>query len=636
MALPALLEQVHSHLQEVRIDPAKALNQKLLEHVDRQVTGMCRLFSRFSPIPWVFPPLDHVYSNSELSELIEESRRDTLLNEISDLLPTLQQDPTPAINLISVLILPTRYDFTRVLAIQPLVDFAAGFSSPLPSINHAVLSLLEKAMYRKSDIDIVAGKADVVAALIKLWLCTPDTAVAGRAHDVIVRLLLADEGESNMSDSGIMDEGLMWRRILRDRDIYGSIFSICSLGTAGQEGPLSRREKTIAQARLLDMLLKIDSNPVRTSQIPEVEQRFGVVNGGLLHFAANHMVDYRGDVLMHMTLIEFYANYLGTGDTFALQFLRSNGLHTRSMAYYLEPEKQDSLDLTYLYGSSAKYVSTYCSTFPQDLLSSPTAGLILSRVTQAVENTSSSQWAQGKIPKHDLKVLVSLPRVMLIPNTQDTSPLFFIPIKPANPDALAAIAHILHGGHGSMPEEQAAARALFYIEMETHPDFWERIVVTAGTVALKESALSAISLIGAIITAKWSPLPDIEVTVSTPYKLPSETALASKCHAQSLPQSGVEAIMTQPALGIVGPYLMTPAQSFGTLVGGGRGDVESAVYKIAAAKHDVLIQLHQKLKEWVEIRGEGHEMVAAVARRVAQGPMGGTSEAGGRVGTMEL
>lgn len=607
MALPALLDQVHAHLQEVRNDSSKVLNEKLLENVDRQVT-----------------------------ELIEDSGRESLLNQLSDLLPTLQQDPTPVVNLIDVLILPTKYDFARVLAINPPVDFPAGLSSPLPPINLVVLSLLEKATYRKSDIDIVAGTADVVASLVKLWLCTPDTAVTGRAQDVLVRLLLADEEENTMSDGEILDEGLMWRRILRDRDIYGSIFSICSLNTVGQEGQLSKREKTISQARLLDFLLKIDSNPVRTSQIPEIEQRFGVKNGGLLHFAAIHMVDYRDDVLMHMTLVEFYANYLRLGHTFALDFLQGHGLHTRSMAYYLEPDKQDVLDIAYLYGPSAQYISTYCSAHPQDLLSSPTADHILSRVTQALQNTSSSQWAQGKIPKHDLHVLVSLPRIMLIPSIQGLSPLFLIPVKPANPDALAALGHVLHGSQGGTSEEQAAARVLYYLEMENVSDFWECVVATADTVALKESAISAISLIGAVITANWSPLPDTDSSGSAPFKLPSERELASKCHAESLPQSGIEAIMTQPALGIVIPYMMRPAQSFGSLVGGGRGDVDSAVYKIAAAKHDVLVLLHRKLKEWVGTRDEGREMVAAVGKRVALGPMGGTSDVGGRVGTMEL
>ncbi len=475
----------------------------------------------------------------------------------------------------------------------------------------------------------MAGKADVVAALIVLWLRTPETAVAVLAHDVILELLLAGEGESTMSDSGIMDEGLMWRRILRDRDIYGSIFSICSLDTADQEWPMSKGEKTVSQGRLLDMLLRIDSNPIRTSQIPEIEQRFGVKDGGLLQFAAIHMVDYQDDVLMHMTLIDFYAKYLLTGPTFALHFLRSNGLHNRSMAYYLEPEKQDSLELAYLYSSSARYLSIYCSTYPQDLLSSPIAGQILSRVTQATENRYSQMG-----PKHDddFYVLVSLPRVMLIPRSQGSSPLFLIPVKAANPNAFAALAHILNGSCGCMPEEQAAARALYYLEMENYPDFWECVVTAADTVALKESAMSAISLIGAVITATWSPLPDTDSATS--FRLPSEGELAAKCHAESLPQSGIEAIMTQPAREIVIPYLMRPARSFGSLAGGGRGDVENPVYQIASAKHEVLRLFHQRLAQWVETRGEGQDMVAAVGRRVAQGPMGGMSEVGAQVGSI--
>ena len=44
MALPELLAEVHSHLQQIRDDPSRAVDQKLLEHIDRQVTGMRRLF----------------------------------------------------------------------------------------------------------------------------------------------------------------------------------------------------------------------------------------------------------------------------------------------------------------------------------------------------------------------------------------------------------------------------------------------------------------------------------------------------------------------------------------------------------------------------------------------------------------
>ncbi len=94
--------------------------------------------------------------------------------------------------------------------------------------------------------------------------------------------------------------------------------------------------------------------------------------------------------------------------------------------------------------------------------------------------------------------------------------------------------------------------------------------------------------------------------------------------------------MSEPALGIVVPYLMKPAQTFSNLVGGGRGDVESAAYRVAVAKHGVLVLLHQELKGWVGSHPDARDMVATVGRRVAQGPMGGTSEVGGRIGTMEL
>lgn len=475
----------------------------------------------------------------------------------------------------------------------------------------------------------------VVAALVKLWLATPYTVVAERARDLIVDLLLADKEEDAIDYSTIIQEGLMWRRILRDRDIYESIFSICSLSTAGPEGQLSREQKTTSQARLLEMLLKIDSDPVRSSQIPEIEQRFGVMDGGLLHFAAIHMVDYEDDVLMHMTLIKFYADFLGTGDTFALDFLRRNGLHTRSMESYLGPAKHDELDWTLLYGASADYVATYCSKYLQDLLSTPTLGHILWHLIEVLEEASTSWWAPGRIPKHDFRVMMSLPRVMLLPRPEGSSVLLSIRVKPGSPDAFDALAHFFHGSDEGSPEENAAARVLYFLEMKHVSSFWADVVVAADIVTLKESALSANYLIGAVITARWSPLLDDERSGSGPFKLPSERELARICHARSLPRSGMEAILTQPAHKIVLQYLLKPPQTFGSSVGRGRGDAEGAVYQIAAAKHDVLKLLHQELKACVGTSGNGGKMVEIVERLVALGPMRGANEAGDRVGTME-
>ena len=643
MAFSGLVRQVQDHLQVAFDTPSVSLNEKLLERIDRQAT-----------------------------EAIEEPQRDALLNQLSQLLPMLQQDPAPVTDLINRLILPQQVDFSRVLSITPPVDFVAGLTSPLPPINTTTLCLVEKAKYRTSDIDILAGKPDVVGALVKLWLSTPDTAVATRAHDVLLGLLLADEeSEDNIGssfESGIMEAGLMWRRIFRDKDIYGSMFSICSLSRAGQEGQLSRREKTVAQARLLDMVLKIDSEPVRTSQIPEIEQNFGVQDGGLLHFAAIKMVDYKDDVLMHMTLLDFLAEYLSSAHTiipsagdeslevenlssYNLHFLRKHGLHDRSMAFFLNLDRQDPIEMEYLYGSSAKYVSTYCSAYPQDLLrSQEVAQNILNRLTHVLHNVSSGHWAQGQTPKHDLHVVASVPRAILLPRNQGSSPFFLVPATPPSELAFNTLAHIFHGSDdtpwdddtadevaGQVKRENATARALYYLYMDQSPSFWRIVVSAAEVVAVKDIALAAISLMGAVITAIWSPL-DATSVPSSHFALPTEDKLAERCHANgvSLPASGIEAIMSEPAIASVLPYLMRPAQTFSNLVGGGRGDVESAAYRVAAAKHDVLILLHQRLKVWARDVPDVEEMVVTVGRRVAQGPMGGTSEVGGRIGTMEL
>ena len=543
-----------------------------------------------------------------------------------------------------------------MLSIDPPVDFVAGLAAPSPPVNTTTLNLLQKAQQRIGDVGIVAGKADVVGALIRLWLCSQDTAVARLAHEVISGLLQA---EVISHEDIVTTEGKwMWRRVFRDRDIYGSIFSICSLITAGQDGQQSKREKTVAQARLLDMILRIDGDAVRQSQIPEIENQYGVKEGGLLHFAAIHMVDYQNDVLMHVNLLDFYAMYLSgkqkmlpqrseqitnpstQPSTFPLDFLRQYGIHQRALAYYLNPEAQDPVDISFLYGRSANYLSTWASIYPNDFLEPRVVEATLGRLLNVLRNVSPGQWAQGRAPKDDLHVLASLPRVVLIPRRQSPSPLFLIPSKPADQEAFLTLAYVFNGSQDLASEdsntENAVARALYYLYVEQHPDFWRQVVTAAETVALKEVALAALSLMTAVITAHWALLPSTTSSSDTPFALPTEDALANKCHAPSLPATGIEAIMTEPAIGIVIPYLIKPAQTFSNLVGGGRGDVESAAYKVAVAKHETLIMLHEKLKDWVGNHPEAQQMLATVARRVAQGPMGGTSEVGGRVGTMEL
>ncbi|KAI4162897.1 MAG: hypothetical protein LQ342_003408 [Letrouitia transgressa] len=637
----SFLQTVLAHLGKVSADPSLRLDERLLEKVDGQV-----------------------------SEQLSESDRDALIHQLAELVPKLQQDASPATRLIEILIRSSSYTFSRVQDIRPPVDFQAGLLAPSFSINLVTLSLLEKAALKKSDAGIVAGQPDIVSSLVRSWLSTPDTAVAQKAHHVLLGLLTAtDEGQTaetrvHQNHYEPFYQSLMWRRIFKDKDIYALLFSLCDLATAGQQGQLNRREKTIAQARLLDWLVRVDCEPVRTSQIPEVEMKHGVKDGGILDFAATDMVD-REDVLMHMTLIDFFAELIkpdhsmvqsqhsssssqSSQSSQSLDFLINRGLHSRSLSYFLEAGRQSGLDATYLYGRSANYLSVYSSCYPTHFLAaSPSiADATVRRVSDVLGAMSPGRWAQGQAPIHDLHVLASLPRLVHLPRAGVASPIFDIPVVPASPDAFKVLATIFNGprpenrmhSHRTEDElisEARAARAIYFLYLSQRRTFWNSVIKAAETVALKEVALAAIGLIDSIINAHWEPLPRSN-SQSTAF-FPTESELADKCNsAKLLPPSGILAILAQPALGAVLPYLIRPGQTFSNLVGGGRGDVESAAYVVAAAKYDTIIRLRDKMKEIQQDTGEFGDAIATVNKRLALGVMGGNSEIGGRIQSLEL
>ncbi|KAL9595347.1 MAG: hypothetical protein Q9219_006501 [cf. Caloplaca sp. 3 TL-2023] len=634
-----LIKSIREHLAEVAAEPAtKILDDRLLEKFDGQVT-----------------------------ETIAEPDRDLLIHQLAELLPTLNQDPTPVTNLIQILIRPASYTFARVLEIRPAVDFSVGLSVPSPPINLVTLCLLEKAKLHESDAGIVAGQPEVVASMMKLWLSSSDTGVAQKAYDVFLGLLTAYERTPRPGSSQSaghhepFQQSLMWRRVFRDKEIYGSIYRICSLSTAGQDGQLGKRDKTIAQGRLLDLLAEIDCEQIRTSQIAEVESAYGVRDGGLLQYATLKMVDYEDDLLMHMTLMDFFIKLLKpdhsrishppistqTSHTSpSLDFLIRTGLHARTLSFYLEPTKHSSLDLTYLYSGSAIYLSVYCSHYPAHFLSSSSvAQTTLLRLSEVLKDMSPGQWAQGRSPKHDLRVLASLPGPALVPDANAASPLFMLPTKPPNENALRTLAAVFRGParqaektdmstsyDDSVPK--SAARALYYLYLGENPTMWYDVVKAAETVALMDAALAAISLMEAVISASWGPLPSDSDDDSSGFM--TERQLIERTHCSNLPPSGILAILAQPAIEAVLPYLFRPAQTFSNLVGGGKGDVESAAYRVAAAKYDTLVSLRSQLKETVEETGQLGEVLATVDRRLALGVLGGQSEVGGRIGTLEL
>ena len=571
-------------------------------------------------------------------ESINPKQRHTLLNQLSELLPSLQQDPSPVTELIDRLISPESFTFFDALNIQPHPDFSLGLQSPASSINLVTLSLLEKAKYGLGDVNYVAGEQEIVSSLVRLWLCTEETAVAQRAGQVLTGLLLSGETTGQDCVDPVLDKNLMWRRIFRDKDIYETIFSVCSLSTTGQNGQPGRRHKTVAQGRLLDFLLVVHKDPVRTTQIPAIEARYGVKDGGLLEFAIVHMIDYNDDDLMLSTLINFCSAYLRTDskndmsrETPALSFLKKYGLHDSCISYYLQPTPSHP---SWVLSDSARYLGYYCSCHTEDFFRDPhLPDEVMTILRQHLSGVSKGAWLSGRVPETDLMVLSLLPPSLVFLNG-DKSILSAIPPVATHVSVLELLSTIFGCSAERELNDQVASRALYFLYLDEYPDFWTNITKAADTVALLEPALAANKLIGSIIDASWKSLP----TAAYPEQFrPLEEEILTRRYnyGEPLPQTGIEAILSARAAGTVLPYLMKPAQTFSNAVGGGRGDVEGAAWKVAVAKHDLLVRFREKLK-LIGGSPDMQSMIAAVDQRIAQGPMGGSSQVGGQVGTMEL
>ena len=238
---------VNQHLLWVKQDPSRLLDELLLRKVD-----------------------------GNIAETLPEQNRTQLLGAVQELLPTLRQDATPITSLVMRLIQPSTVKFEQVDALlaqngSSNDQYLMGLESLDKDVNILTLNLLSKAAASPSGIGLVAGKADVIQAWIKRWLTTPDIAVAERATEVLENFLLIGAD----SEQATVEENLMVRRVFHDRDIYESLFSLCSLQTLGFSGQPDKNQKTIAQARLLDLLVKIDNpgSPIRVSQFPEIERR---------------------------------------------------------------------------------------------------------------------------------------------------------------------------------------------------------------------------------------------------------------------------------------------------------------------------------------------------------------------------
>lgn len=649
MAIPSSFDALNAHLAQVQGDPSISLDISLIDRLKLQLV-------------------------ENTAPLVPAS----LLSQISALLPLLQEDPTP---LTTLAIKATTYlKFADLQSVEPSINLVAGFKAPSPPINLLALSLLAKAGRASSDAAIVAGDPGLVSSLVELWLSTPSTSVAQAALDTLWALLevdLASPLENGAHEQGSEKgggQGLMWRRLFTDQDVYGLLFGLCSL-QSDAPGDISKRERTVAQGRLTGFLVKAGSvrwDIISQSQVTDVEKKYH--SSSLLHFAASVMVD-TSDVLMHMTLLNFYRDLLeidapglsarshvASGSTFssqALDFLISEKLHSKVLEYYLDDSKLDPVDSIYLAGPTMSYVARYAESYPNHLLANPSTLLdgIISRISRSLA-IPSTQWAHGEVPTGHLAVLAALPRVLLVEaGKHGGNPILSIPTNPPNEEALGVLGKILRGpahadvsdsmdlnASGQTPtdwhREAAAARILYFTYLNHKPNFWNDIVAAADILVMKDAALAAINFMNSVVTANWQPLPPAShvSSGSSRFQLPSEEGLGQFSPAGSglLPLTGAWAVLTPPALTTLLPYLFKPPRSYGDFVGGGAGDSQNAVWKVATAKHDVLVALYNKLQENGSQMEGFEDILRTLRQRVNEGPMGPVQQGAAQVEAVGL
>lgn len=170
--------------------------------------------------------------------------------------------------------------------------------------------------------------------------------------------------------------------------------------------------------------------------------------------------------------------------------------------------------------------------------------------------------------------------------------------------------------------ERAWARLLTFLYYTKNSNLFSDIVTHADTIAMKDNALAALTLLGAIITSNWN-------SDMKPDQVPDNDLIFQRL--QQFPKTGVALVLDPSISGGVLPYLLKPATTFSNLVGG-RGDAENAAYQVAMAKFDVLKVLGDRLEK----ENGRHDIVNMVRRRIAEGPWGVGGSAGSRIGTLEL
>lgn len=616
----AILSELSAHLEKVDQDASTPLDTDLLERGE-------------------------ILTNTP--EYLSRTWKDTqpLFLQVAALLPKLQQDPSPLIHFIIKLSGPYRFDDIKD------VNFEVGLDLQATPFHSLILTLLGKSTASSTDAQALANKPGVVAAIVRLWLCTPDVGTASQAEDLLIDLLKVSKNDpvSTSTEAPLHTHGTgpMWRRLFGDRDISSLYYHYTSVKQLSSPPLplLSKRDKTISQARLLSWLPQVGAlcwDAIVSSHGLDVESEVGLKEGqGLLHYAALKMVDTQDDMLMHLTLINFFSvliTFVKTkphltqyDSSLSLDFLRKEGIHKELIDFHTSDTP--GLEYSFLSNRTAQYISDYATNYPENFKDSPEMPVIRNFVHRNIRKCEAS----------DLNIIASMPRTTLVPQRSsglawDDCVILDMPITRTNQDAIRTLATVLHGppkeeitfpqieSVGSDPKqtsiESVFARILTALFYAKKPTMFSDIVTHMETIAIKDNALAALALVRALITASWSSetLPDI-----LPPNDPIHARLAN------FPQTGLELILTPSISGGVLPSLLKPSASFSNLVGG-HGDAENAAFQVAMEKFEVLKALGRRLEQ----DGGRQDVLELVRRRVSEGPWGAGGSAGSRIGTLDL
>ncbi|GAP86931.2 hypothetical protein SAMD00023353_2400810 [Rosellinia necatrix] len=289
--IPVLgVDDLEEHLDRLISDPDRPLEVKLFDHVELQMT------------------------DANILPLIPR-----LLPKITDILRRYQHDPTPLCSLATKLLGPLT--FIQVMSLASEEVLIQALRSPAPPANLLAMTVLAKAAGSPGDAAVLAAMKDIITTFLTQWLSTPHVGVGEKGSRVLGDLLDVDSDirpPQGLAVSGAEiavrrppGQGFMWRRVFNDRDVYGLILSLCSNGPhQGVQVGLSPHQLSLAQGRLLRLLPRLSAlnfTAVTKTNIPDLHQRYANSEGagGLLYFAALHMVD-KDDVLMHLSLIDFF------------------------------------------------------------------------------------------------------------------------------------------------------------------------------------------------------------------------------------------------------------------------------------------------------------------------------------------